>query len=201
MLLLICMFLLNFYFVDGIFKFLLFINIIVLYDVDYIFVNDDLLEWIFYIFLFDNVIKQVLCNLRQFMFVVVLYDNRQICCNDVFIFFFYRYIIVMIYYVFLFLLMMLFRLVIFYKFIQRRGTKFIYVVLYFYFILIVLQVVLSGFLCKSFGKIYINLRFNLYYFLIVCLFNQRFFLISRSCNIVNFGEVLCILLWSRGNCV
>lgn len=57
MLLLICMFLLNFYFVYGIFKFLLFINIIVLYDVDYIFVNDDLLEWIFYIFLFDNVIK------------------------------------------------------------------------------------------------------------------------------------------------
>lgn len=151
------MFLLNFYFVDGIFKFLLFINIIVLYDVDYIFVNDDLLEWIFYIFLFDNVIKQVLCNLRQFMFVVVLYDNRQICCNDVFIFFFYRYIIVMIYYVFLFLLMMLFRLVIFYKFIQCRGMKFIYVVLYFYFILIVLQVVLSGFLCKLFGKIYIKI--------------------------------------------
>lgn len=57
MLLLICMFLLKFYFVYGIFKFLLFINIIVLYDVDYIFVNDDLLEWIFYIFLFDNVIK------------------------------------------------------------------------------------------------------------------------------------------------
>lgn len=57
MLLLICMFLLNFYFVYGIFNFLLFINIIVLYDVDYIFVNDDLLEWIFYIFLFDNVIK------------------------------------------------------------------------------------------------------------------------------------------------
>lgn len=57
MLLLICMFLLKFYFVYGIFKFLLFINVIVLYDVDYIFVNDDLLEWIFYIFLFDNVIK------------------------------------------------------------------------------------------------------------------------------------------------
>lgn len=154
MLSLICMFLLNFHFVHGISKFLLFTNTFVLYDVDHTLVNDDLLEWILHTFPSDNVIKQALCNPRQSMSVAVLHDNRQICCNDVFIFFFHRYTIVMIYYAFSLLLMMLFRPAISYKFTQRRGTKSIYAALYFHPILIVLQAVLSGLLCKSFGKTY-----------------------------------------------
>lgn len=154
MLSLICMFPLNFHFVDGISKFLLFTNTIVLYDVDHTLVNDDLLEWILHTFPPDNVIKQALCNPRQSMSVAVLHDNRQICCNDVFIFFFHRYTIVMIYYAFSLLLMMLLRPAISYKFTQRRGTKSIYAALYFHPILIVLQAVLSGLLCKSFGKTY-----------------------------------------------
>lgn len=81
------MFPLNFHFVDGISKFLLFTNTIVLYDVDHTLVNDNLLEWILHTFPSDNVIKQALCNPRQSMSVAVLHDNRQICCNDVFIFF------------------------------------------------------------------------------------------------------------------
>lgn len=148
------MFPLKFHFVHGISKFLLFTNTIVLNDVDHTLVNDDLLEWILHTFPSDNVIKQALCNPRQSMSVAVLHDNRQICCNDVFIFFFHRYTIVMIYYAFSLLLMMLFRPAISYKFTQRRGTKSIYAALYFHPILIVLQAVLSGLLCKSFGKTY-----------------------------------------------
>lgn len=82
------MFPLKFHFVHGISKFLLFTNTIVLNDVDHTLVNDDLLEWILHTFPSDNVIKQALCNPRQSMSVAVLHDNRQICCNDVFIFFF-----------------------------------------------------------------------------------------------------------------
>ena len=65
-------------------------------------------------------------------------------------FFFARYTIVMIYYAFSLLLMMLARPIVSYNFTQRRGTKSIYAALYFHPVLIVLQAVLSGLLCKSF---------------------------------------------------
>ena len=80
-----------------------------------------------------------------------LHVNRHVCSNEVlFIFFFTRYTIVMIYYAFSLLLMMLARPIVSYNFTQRRGTKSIYAALYFHPVLIVLQAVLSGLLCKSF---------------------------------------------------
>lgn len=82
------MFPMNFHFVHGISELLLFTNTIVFYDADHTPVSDDLLKWILNTFPSDNVRKQSLCNSRQFMSVAVLHDNRQIFCNDVFIFFF-----------------------------------------------------------------------------------------------------------------
>lgn len=60
----------------------------------------------------------------------------------------YRYTIVMIYYAFSLLFLMCARPLISMKFVECKGTKSIYAALYFLPILIVIQAVLGGLLCK-----------------------------------------------------
>lgn len=60
----------------------------------------------------------------------------------------HRYTIVMIYYTFSLLFLMCARPLISMKFVECKGTKSIYAALYFLPILIVIQAVLGGLLCK-----------------------------------------------------
>lgn len=124
-----------------------------------------------------------------------LHVNRHVCSNEVlFIFFFTRYTIVMIYYAFSLLLMMLARPIVSYNFTQRRGTKSIYAALYFHPVLIVLQAVLSGLLCKSFTSLYYRS------FFLTHLSRRRWASLIEihplsliSVVIVNFSHYCCLL--------
>ena len=75
-------------------------------------------------------------DLLRLLFVV--YDVVFIC----------RYTICMIYYAFSLLFMMLFRPLLSYNCVETKGSKSIYAALYFHPILIVLQALCGGLLCK-----------------------------------------------------
>ena len=62
--------------------------------------------------------------------------------------FFSRYTIVMVYYAFSLLFMMIFRPLFSARIAEGRGAKSIYAALYFFPILVVIQAVLGGLICK-----------------------------------------------------
>ena len=66
--------------------------------------------------------------------------------------YFHRYTMVIIYYAFALVLMVLIRPLVSYKCVSRKGTASIYAALYFFPLLICLQAVFGGLLCKYWLK-------------------------------------------------
>ncbi len=81
--------------------------------------------------------------------------SQNVCDRSLF-----RYTIVMVYYAFGLVAMMLVRPILSAKFVHNRGTKSIYAALYFFPILVVIQAVFAGLLCKLFVRCIVFSKFS-----------------------------------------